>query len=103
MKKMTEVIVQDQKVATKSKYRLLFLGILFDLVGMVSFTIPIIGEFSDVIWAPVAALLLKSMYKGSIGKIGGIIAFVEEALPGLDIIPTFTLTWIYTYVIKKAE
>jgi len=100
---MTEVIVQDQKVATQSKYRLLFLGILFDLIGMLSFTIPIIGEFSDVVWAPVAALLLKSMYKGTVGKIGGIIAFVEEALPGLDIIPTFTLTWIYTYVIKKSE
>lgn len=100
---MTEVIVQDQKVASQSKYRLLFLGILFDLIGMLSFTIPIIGEFSDVVWAPVAALLLKSMYKGTVGKIGGIIAFVEEALPGLDIIPTFTLTWIYTYVIKKSE
>ena len=43
------------------------------------------------------------MYKGSIGKVGGIIAFVEEALPGLDFIPTFTLTWVYTYIIKKDE
>lgn len=99
---MNEVIVQqNEKVTDKNKYRLLALGILFDVIGTFSFAIPVLGEFSDVIWAPIAALLLKSMYKGSIGKVGGIIAFVEEALPGLDFIPTFTLTWVYTYIIKK--
>jgi hypothetical protein len=41
------------------------------------------------------------MYKGKIGTVGGIFAFIEEALPGLDFIPTFTLTWFYTYVLKK--
>lgn len=99
---MNEIVIQEKnEVTDKSKYRLLFLGILFDLIGMLSFTIPLIGEFSDVIWAPIAALLLKSMYKGKIGTIGGIIAFVEEVLPGLDFIPTFTLTWVYTYLLKN--
>eukprot|EP00389_Voromonas_pontica_P009715 GDKH01014755.1.p1 GENE.GDKH01014755.1~~GDKH01014755.1.p1 ORF type:complete len:51 (-),score=3.17 GDKH01014755.1:62-214(-) len=41
------------------------------------------------------------MYKGRIGQGAGAITFIEELVPGLDIIPTFTLTWIYTYVIKK--
>lgn len=99
---MNEVAIQtDVKVTDTSKYKLLILGVLFDLMGMLSFTIPFIGEFSDIIWAPIAALLLKTMYKGTVGKVGGILTFIEEILPGLDFIPTFTLTWIYTYFIKK--
>jgi len=83
------------------KYKKLFLGIIFDAIGMLSFTIPFIGEFSDVVWAPMAGFLMTRMYKGSLGKIGGIVVFVEEFFPLTDIIPTFTLTWIYYYIIKK--
>ncbi|SHG16188.1 hypothetical protein SAMN05444396_105142 [Flavobacterium segetis] len=84
-----------------NKTRNLFLGLLFDSIGMLSFTIPFFGEFSDVIWAPIAGFLMTWMYKGTIGKIGGVITFVEEILPFSDFIPTFTLTWIYNYLIKK--
>lgn len=83
------------------KKTLLVLSILFDAVGYLSFTIPMIGEFTDVIWAPLSAYLMMKMYKGNLGKIGGIISFVEEALPSLDIIPTFTIVWIYKFIIKK--
>jgi len=41
------------------------------------------------------------MYKGTIGKVGGVITFIEEILPFSDFLPTFTLTWIYKYLIKK--
>ena len=91
----------NEKSNTKHKNRNLFIGIVFDVIGMLSFSVPFIGEFSDVIWAPIAAFALSQMYKGTIGKMGGIIEFVEEVLPFSDFIPTFTLTWIYTYVIKK--
>ncbi len=37
------------------KYQKLLLGILFDALGFVSFIVPGIGEFSDVIWAPISA------------------------------------------------
>lgn|SRR5690554_2454892 len=94
-------ITLEKKSKVSNKYSLLFAGILFDLIGMLSFTIPLIGEFTDVVWAPIAAVLLKTLYKGKVGTIGSIIAFVEEALPGLDFIPTFTLTWVYTYLIKR--
>lgn len=80
----------------KPNYKMLFLSILLDLVGMVSYLIPGVGEFFDVVWAPVSAYLLTRFYKGNVGKVAGVIGFVEEAMPGLDIIPTFTLTWIYT-------
>ncbi len=84
-----------------SKFGLLALSILFDAVGMLSFAIPGIGEFSDIIWAPISAFLVYKMYRGAVGKIGGMVSFIEEIIPGLDFIPTFTLTWIYQYVIKK--
>jgi hypothetical protein len=41
------------------------------------------------------------MYKGTVGKVGATITFLEEILPFSDFIPTFTLTWIYNYRIKK--
>lgn len=83
------------------KYRNLFLGLLFDGIGMLSFMIPGIGEFSDVIWAPLAGWLMTRMYKGKIGQAAGVVTFVEELVPGLDIIPTFTIMWLYTYLISK--
>ena len=88
----------------KKKYKLLLLSILFDGVGMLSFVLPFVGEFSDVIWAPVSAFLIYKMYEGAEGKIGGLVSFVEEAgFFGTDFLPTFTLTWIYKYVIKKEK
>jgi hypothetical protein len=84
-----------------TKKRDLFLGLLFDAIGMLSFTVPMIGEFSDVIWAPVAAYLMTRMYKGTAGRVGGVVAFLEEILPFTDFIPSFTLMWFYNYFIKK--
>lgn len=86
---------------TDNKKRNLILGILFDAIGMLSFTVPFVGEFSDVIWAPIAGYLMTTMYKGNVGKVGGVITFLEEILPFSDFIPTFTLTWIYNYLIKS--
>ena len=86
------------------KYQLLLLSIFFDGLGMLSFAIPFIGEFSDVIWAPLSAFLIYKMYGGTLGKSVGIISFVEEVgIFGTDLLPTFTLTWIYKYLIKKEK
>lgn len=87
----------------KNKYTLLLVGIVFDAIGMLSFVIPGVGEFTDVIWAPLASFLIYKMYKGTEGKIGGLITFVDEIMPGLDVIPTFTLMWIYKFLIKKQK
>ena len=86
-----------------NKYKKLAIGLAFDAVGYVSFVIPGIGEFTDVVWAPVSAWLMTKLYKGKPGKIGAVISLIEEAAPGLDVIPTFTLMWLYTYVYKKEE
>ena len=82
------------------KQRDLLLGLLFDGIGMLSFTIPGIGEFSDVIWAPIAGYLMARLYKGTAGKVAGVFTFLEELVPFTDVLPSFTLMWIYTYLIK---
>lgn len=91
----------DRQSLKENKSRNLVLGILFDLIGSASFTIPILGELSDVVWAPVSGLLMLWMYKGNPAKIGGGFSFLEEIFPLSDIIPTFTLMWIYTYVLNS--
>ena len=86
------------------KYKLLLLSILFDGIGMLSFVIPLVGEFTDVIWAPLSSFLIYKMYQGVEGKIGSLVTFVEEiGVFGTDFLPTFTLTWVYKYVIKKGK
>ena len=82
----------------KNKYSLLAISIVLDLIGMVSFVIPTIGEFSDVIWAPISAYLMLKLYKGVPSKIASALVFVEEIAPWTDFMPTFTIMWIYTNV-----
>lgn len=77
----------------------LLLGIVFDLIGMFPSIFPPVA----FIWAPLSALLLATMYKGKIGKIAGVFDFVEEMIPVVDFIPTFTITWFYVYVIKSGK
>jgi hypothetical protein len=97
------LVLSNDVINSSNKQRNLFLGILFDLIGMLTYLVPFLGEFADTIWAPIGAFMLSYMYKGTIGKVGGIIEFLEEILPFSDFIPTFTLTWIYTYIIKNPE
>ena len=95
--------MQEIKAVNDDKMKKLLFGVLFDAIGMVSFSIPVLGEFGDVIWAPIAAFIMTRMYKGRVGKVASILTFVEEILPFTDVIPSFTITWIYTYYFQKPE
>ncbi len=86
-----------------NKIRDLLLGLVFDAIGMLSFAVLGIGEFSDVVWAPLSAWLMTRMYKGKVGQAAAMITFVEELIPGTDFIPSFTLMWFYTYVISGSK
>lgn len=86
-----------------TKYTKLAVGILFDIIGCMSYLLPGIGEFTDIIWAPISAWLMTKMYSGKKGKVAAVISFIEEAIPGLDIIPSFTLMWVYTYVFSASK
>lgn len=73
------------------KVKKLALCLMLDAVGYISFTIPLIGEFSDILWAPVAAIISYKMFGAKRGKYTALTTFTEELLPITDIIPSFTL------------
>ena len=79
------------------KYKKLILSIILDVIGFFT-VIPF-----DIIWAPISGYIITKMYKGNKGKVAGIISFLEEIIPFLDVIPTFTIMWIYTYIINKND
>jgi hypothetical protein len=79
-----------------SSYKRFAISIVLDAIGFIP--IPIMS----IIWAPFSGYIMTKMYPGKKGKIAGIISFIEELLP-IDIIPTFTIMWIYTYVISKLK
>lgn len=80
---------------TDNRYKKLALGIVFDAVGFI--------PFLDLVWAPLSAYLMTKMYPGKKGKIAAAISFIEEALPFFDIVPTFTIMWLFTYVFEPAK
>ncbi len=75
--------------------------IVMDLIGYASFALPVLGEFADIIWAPISAMIFFKTFGGWKGAFGGVFNFVEEILPGLDFIPTFTITWMFNKLGKK--
>ena len=83
------------------KNKLLVKGLMYDAIGMATYAVPVVGPFLDLLWAPYAAKKIKEMYPGNTGKIASVLVFIEEILPGTDIIPTFTLMWLYNFVWKK--
>lgn len=92
--------VQPVKSDKKSK---LILSLLFDGIGMLSYVVPVFAEVTDLVWAPISGILLITMYRGTIGKLAGVFGFIEELVPFIDFLPTFTITWFYTYVIKGGK
>ena len=77
--------------------------ILMDLIGYASFAIPFFGEFFDLLWAPISGLIYMRTFGGVKGLFGGSFAFLEELLPGMDIIPTFTITWFLQQSRRRKE
>ncbi len=67
--------------------------IIMDVLGCATYLLPGIGEWFDVAFAPISAVIYFFAFRGMRGIIGGSINFIEELLPGTDIIPTFTITW----------
>ncbi|MDZ7614885.1 MAG: hypothetical protein U5K51_15225 [Flavobacteriaceae bacterium] len=80
-----------------SKKQLLIMSLFFDFIGMSSYLFP----FLDVVWAPLSAWLMTKLHKDNLGKVGGIISFLEEALPVIDFFPSFTMVWFYRFYIRK--
>jgi hypothetical protein len=74
--------------------------ILMDLIGYATYAIPFFGEFADLAWAPISAMIFFKTFGGWKGALGGAFNFIEELMPGLDFIPTFTITYVMKYGLK---
>jgi len=75
--------------------------LIMDLLGSATYLLPGLGEWFDILWAPVSALIFFKSFGGKVGRIGSIINFAEEILPFTDIIPTFTIAYFYNRYFKK--
>jgi hypothetical protein len=89
---------QSQQKRVGLRQPSLLLCVIFDLVGYASYSVPILGEFADIIWAPVSGLIFFVMFGGWKGAVGGMFNFLEELLPGTDFIPSFTIMWVMRYM-----
>ena len=72
----------------------LLLCLFLDFIGYASYSVPFLGEFADIVWAPLSGLIFLMLFGGWRGGIGGIFSFIEELLPGTDFIPSFTIMWL---------
>ncbi|OQP61581.1 hypothetical protein [Niastella populi] len=77
--------------------------VLMDFIGYASYALPVLGEFGDIIWAPISALIFFRTFGGWKGAFGGLFNFVEEILPGLDFIPSFTIMWLWQRMKKPQQ
>lgn len=77
--------------------------IAMDLIGMVSFIFPAMGEWSDLIWAPLSAYIFYKSFGSIGGLLGGAFSFLEEIIPFTDIIPTFTIAWYFQHKLKSGS
>lgn len=80
----------------------LIAAICIDTIGYLTYSVPLFGEFGDLIWAPISAWLIYKLFRS---KTAATIGFIEEALPWTDFIPTATLTWglLYFGVLQPEE
>ncbi|RYG31614.1 MAG: hypothetical protein EOO01_35200 [Chitinophagaceae bacterium] len=67
--------------------------IVMDVIGYATYSIPFLGEFGDLLWAPISAFIFYKTFGGWKGAFGGVFNFVEELLPFTDFIPSFTIMW----------
>ncbi|KIC91083.1 hypothetical protein HY58_08730 [Flavihumibacter sp. ZG627] len=79
----------------------LALCLLLDAVGYFTYAMPFLGEFGDLVWAPISGLIYYKLFGGWRGALGGFFSFAEEILPFTDFIPTFTLGYIAQRLGKK--
>ena len=75
--------------------------ILMDVAGYATYAIPGLGEFADILWAPISSLIFMRTFGGWKGALGGVGNFIEEILPGMDFIPSFTIMWFIQNTQKK--
>jgi len=69
-------------------------AVCIDAAGNLSYLVPGAGEGFDLVWAPIAAVLINSIFHA---PFSAAMTFVKE-ITFLDAIPTATITWIICYL-----
>lgn len=72
-----------------------------DIIGICTFIIPVLGEWCDVVWAPISGYAFYKTFGGKLGMFGGIFNFLEEAFPYADVFPSFCIAWLIRYLRPK--
>ena|SRR5688572_24371826 len=75
--------------------------VMMDLVGFATYSVPLLGELGDVLWAPISSLVFFATFGSWKGVLGGMFNFIEEILPGTDFIPSFTIMWFIQQMQRK--
>mmetsp|Transcript_367 Transcript_367/g.1236 ORF Transcript_367/g.1236 Transcript_367/m.1236 type:complete len:123 (-) Transcript_367:1237-1605(-) len=70
------------------------ISVIVDVVGVITYLLPFIGEVLDAPWAPVSAAIIYALYGNTFFAVVG---FCEEIFPGTDFIPTACIAWAYDY------
>jgi hypothetical protein len=78
----------------------LLVSLLVDIIGTSSEVIPIVGELSDIAWAPVAGFVLRALYGSNVVLV---LEVVEEILPFTDFLPLATICWVVDTFFVSSE
>jgi len=70
----------------------LLICVAIDIIGSSSELVPLLGEVSDLVWAPIAATILQNLFESN--RVLFFLELTEEILPLTDIIPLATLAWV---------
>lgn len=80
----------------------LLVSLLVDGLGSASYLLPVVGEVTDLGWAPLQTMLIMALYEHSANSSEAMVSqgewlkyvsFVEEIMPFTDIVPTATVGW----------
>lgn len=74
-----------------------------DLIGCASYVLPGLGEELDLIWAPISAIMFYIAFGKHKAIYGALFNFAEEIIPFTDIIPTFTIVWLWQKYLAQKE
>jgi hypothetical protein len=103
---MKQLLFRRQQPLVQAKQKplpSLLACVLFDFIGYSTYAVPFFGEFLDILWAPVSAIIFWKLFGFKRGFFGGVFSFVEELMPGLDFIPTFTISWVMLYFKRSKD
>lgn len=70
----------------------LIVSLVVDSIGSASYLVPVVGEVTDIGWAPLQVILIMAMYDSTTPNLK-YVAFAEEILPFTDFVPSATIGW----------